>query len=78
MRKSPEYNTENKSHSESFLSYEENDNLVDLKEFKKALGKEVDYLTEEQILKLREQQDQEAEIYINMWIESIINNKSKI
>lgn len=78
MRKSPEYNTKNKSHSESFLLYEENDNLVDLDVFIKALGKEADSLTKEQILKLREQQDQEAEIYFNMWIESIINNKSKI
>jgi len=48
--------------------------VISLKEFKKALGKQATDLTEEQILKLREQQDQEAEIYFNMWREYIRNN----
>ena len=45
--------------------------MIDLQEFKIALGDEAKNLTEEQILKLREQQDQEAEIMFNMWLEEI-------
>lgn len=45
--------------------------MIPLQEFKDALGDEARELTEEQILKLRENQDQEAEIYFNMWLEDI-------
>jgi hypothetical protein len=49
--------------------------MISLEEFKKALGPLVNKLTNEEILKLREQQDQEAEIYFNMWLENIRNNQ---
>jgi len=45
--------------------------LPSIQEFKDALGDEARELTEEQILKLREHQDQEAEIFFNMWLEDI-------
>ena len=45
--------------------------MISLEEFKKVLGDEVKNLTEEQILKLRNDQDQEAEIMFNMWLEEI-------
>ncbi len=50
--------------------------MISLEEFKKALGDEAKNLTEEQILKLRDNQDQTAEILFNMWLEKI--NKSSI
>jgi len=49
--------------------------MIPLQEFKDALGDEARELTEEQILKLREQQDQEAEIYFNIWLEEIKNKR---
>jgi len=43
--------------------------MIPLEEYKKALGKELlQELTEEQVLKLRDQQDQMAEIFFNMWL----------
>ena len=43
--------------------------MIPLQEFKDALGDEAKKLTEEQILKLREHQDKEAEVYFTMWLE---------
>ncbi len=43
--------------------------MIPLKEFKNALGDEVNNLTEEEILKLRENQDKMTEIMFNMWLE---------
>ena len=45
--------------------------VIDLKEYKKSLGSLVDKLSESEILKLREQQDEEAEIYFSMWLDGI-------
>lgn len=45
--------------------------MISLEEFKNSLGDEVKNLTEEQILKLRENQDQMADIMFNMWLEKI-------
>ena len=49
--------------------------MISLQEFKNALGDEVKNLTEEEILKLRDHQDQEAEIFFTMWLEEINKNK---
>ena len=49
--------------------------MIPLQEFKNALGDEAKNLTEEEILKLRDHQDQEAEIFFTMWLEEI--NKKK-
>ena len=44
--------------------------MIPLEEYKKALGKKLlAELSEEQILKVREQQDQMAEIFFQMWLE---------
>ena len=43
--------------------------MIPLQEFKNALGDEAKNLTEEEILKLRDHQDQEAEIFFTMWLE---------
>ncbi len=45
--------------------------MISLNEFKEALGDEANKLTEEEILKLREQQNQEAEIFFSMWLNEI-------
>ncbi len=47
--------------------------MIPLQEFKDALEDKAKDLTEEQILKLRDNQDQEAEILFEMWLKSIIN-----
>ena len=43
--------------------------MIPFQEFKDALGDEAKKLTEEQILKARDQMDQEAEIFFAMWLE---------
>ena len=52
--------------------------MVGLEEFKKALGSSAEQLSEEQILKLRDQQDQMAEIFFGMWINEITDNKKEV
>lgn len=52
--------------------------MISLEDFKKALGTEVEKLTEEQIIKLREQQDNEAEIFFNMWLENTQKIKNEV
>jgi len=50
--------------------------MIPLENFKKALGEKLlKELSEEQILKLRELQDQEAEIYFTMWLKNIKSGK---
>jgi hypothetical protein len=49
--------------------------MIDLDEFKKSLGTLQDELSEEEILKLRENQDQMAEILFNSWLTEINQNK---
>lgn len=48
--------------------------MIPLEEFKIALGDLKDQLSEKEILKLREDQDQEAEIMFNMWLEELKKN----
>ena len=46
--------------------------MIQIQEFKASLGDEAKKLTEEQILKLRDQMNQEAEIFFTMWLEKIM------
>lgn len=43
--------------------------MVPLEEFKNALGDEAKQLTEEEILKLRDNMDKMADIFFDMWLE---------
>ncbi len=43
--------------------------------FKKSLGEEAKNLTEEEIVKLRDQMDQLADIFFDMWLEDIKKGK---
>jgi hypothetical protein len=52
--------------------------MIGLSEFKKKLGKTADGMTEEQILKLREQQDKMAEILFDMWFKKIKENVQNV
>ncbi len=45
--------------------------MISLKEYKKALGPVADEMTEKQILDLRDQQDQMADIFFDMWLAKI-------
>jgi hypothetical protein len=45
--------------------------MIPIEEFKASLGDEAKNLTEEEILKLRENQDRMAEIFFSMWIKKI-------
>jgi hypothetical protein len=47
--------------------------MIPLQEFKDSLGSLAEELTEDQILKLRDNQDKEAEILFNLWLESIVH-----
>jgi hypothetical protein len=49
--------------------------MISLQEFKKSLGKTAEKMTDEQLLRLREIQDKEAEIYFSMWLKKIQQNK---
>ena len=49
--------------------------MISLEEFNKALGNLKNELSEEEILKLREQQDQMAEILFNSWLAKINKNE---
>lgn len=48
--------------------------MINLEEFKKSLGTLKDELSEEEILKLRENQDQLADILFNSWLTTINQN----
>jgi hypothetical protein len=41
--------------------------MISLLEFKKALGKKAKELSDQQILDLRDRQDQMAEVFFSMW-----------
>lgn len=43
--------------------------MIALADFKKALGTLTEELSEEEILKLRDNQDQMAEIFFNLWLD---------
>lgn len=43
--------------------------MISLQEFREALGDEASKLTEEEILKLRENMDKMADIFFTMWLE---------
>lgn len=45
--------------------------MIPLEEFKKALGILAEELSEEQILQVREQQDQMAEAFLSSWLDEI-------
>ncbi len=49
--------------------------MITIQEFKDSLGKEADGLTEEQIVKLKDQMEQMAEIYFNMWLSDMNSRK---
>lgn len=49
--------------------------MIALEDYKKALGTLVDELSEEEILKLRDNQDQMAEIFFDMWFKQTPLNK---
>ncbi len=44
--------------------------MIDLEKYKKALGEVTDDLSEEEILKVRQIQDDLAEAFFAMWLES--------
>ena len=49
--------------------------MISLEDYKKALGPLASKLSEEDILKARENQDKMAEIMFYMWLEEIKGNK---
>ncbi len=52
--------------------------MIGILEFKKKLGEQAKELTEEEIIELRDNQDQMAEILFNMWLKEIKNNKIEV
>ncbi len=52
--------------------------MIALLEFKKALGSKIEELSEEEVLELRENQDQMAELFFAMWVEKLKNDKTKV
>lgn len=44
--------------------------MITLQQFKDSLGDEAKELTEEQIIKLKSQMEQMAEIFFDMWLKS--------
>ncbi len=52
--------------------------MMSLEDYKTALGSSAERLSEEQILELREKQDQLAEIFFAMWKEEISTSKNEI
>ena len=49
--------------------------MISLEEFKKSLGDLQNQLSEEEILKLRENQDKMADIFFDSWLVEINQNK---
>ncbi len=47
--------------------------MMTLQEFKNSLGDEAKELTEEQIIKLKDNMEQTADIFFNMWLDEIKN-----
>ena len=50
--------------------------MITLQEFKDSLGDEARELTEEQIIKLKDNMEQTAEIFFNMWLDEIKNKNT--
>lgn len=48
--------------------------MIALEDYKKALGTLANELSEEEILKLRDSQDQMAEIFFDMWFKQTPQN----
>lgn len=51
--------------------------MISLEEFKNSLGDLAKDLTEEEILRVRDNQDQMAEIMFNMWLKEKNNKKAE-
>jgi hypothetical protein len=49
--------------------------MIHLEDYKKALGELTEQLSEQQILKLRDQHDQMAELFFNLWFTEINQKK---
>ncbi len=47
--------------------------MIKLEEFKASLGDKVDELTEEQIIKLKDQMEQMAELLFDSWLKDMRN-----
>jgi len=52
--------------------------MIGLLEFKKALGPTAEELSEKEILELRDNQDQMAEIFFAMWKSEIKSSENKV
>jgi len=52
--------------------------MIRLDEYRKSLGELNELLSEEEILNLRDQQDQMAEVLFNVWFEEINDKKESI
>lgn len=52
--------------------------MIGLLEFKKALGDKAKELTEEEILKLREDQDQMADVFFSICVNQVKKEKIKL
>ncbi len=53
--------------------------MIDLKTYKQVLVKNgIKNLSEEEIIKLRDQQDQMADIFFAMWVDKIKNDKIEV
>lgn len=50
--------------------------MMTLQEFKDILGAEAKELTEEQIIKLKDNIEQTAEIFFNMWLDELKSKNS--
>jgi hypothetical protein len=49
--------------------------VISLEKFKSSLGETAEKMTEEQILKLREDQDKLADIFFYMWLKELKQQK---
>ena len=52
--------------------------MIPLQEYKDALGPLADMLTEEEVLKVRDNQDKTAELFFDMWIKERNKEFSRI
>lgn len=52
--------------------------MITLDRFKESLGSKINGLSEEEVLKLRDNQDEMAEIFFSMWLKKIKMEENKI
>lgn len=53
--------------------------MIDIKTYKEILIKNgITNLQEEEIIKLRDQQDEMAEVFFNMWVNKIRSKKTEV